>query len=105
MAGWGSTDTYHQDGEVAHVLDELQAFYLGKADGEAWVPTRVLRQMVNRRYRERDYLAKRVQKERQALVLAPIPASPPPPPGLSIRAVGDAGEFDDNLLVSKEAIR
>jgi hypothetical protein len=32
--------------------------------------------MGNRRYRERDYLAKRVQKERQALVLAPIPASP-----------------------------
>ena len=45
--------------EVAGVIGELQAFYLGKADGEGWVYTSVLRQLVNRLYRERDYLAKR----------------------------------------------
>jgi hypothetical protein len=50
---------YHVD-EAAGVLDELQAFYLGRADGEGWVYTSVLRQLVNRMYRERDYLAKRV---------------------------------------------
>jgi hypothetical protein len=30
------------------VLDELQAFSLGKANGEGWVYTSVLRQLVNR---------------------------------------------------------
>src|SRR5260370_37989127 len=45
--------------EAGGVLDELQAFYLGKADADGWVYTSVLRQLVNRMYRERDYLAKR----------------------------------------------
>jgi hypothetical protein len=45
--------------EANGVLDELQAFYLGKADADGWVYTSVLRQLVNRMYRERDYLAKR----------------------------------------------
>jgi hypothetical protein len=50
--------------EAGSVLDEPQAFYLGKGDGEGWVYTSVLRQLVNRMYRERDYLAKR-QREGQ----------------------------------------
>jgi hypothetical protein len=51
--------------EANEVLDELQAFYLGKADGEGWVYTSVLRQLVNRMYRERDYLVRRVQDGRR----------------------------------------
>ena len=51
--------------EAGGVLDELQAFYLGKADGEGWVYTSVLRQLVNRLYRERDYLAKRTADGRR----------------------------------------
>jgi hypothetical protein len=45
--------------EAAGVLDELQAWYLAKAEQEGWVYTAVLRQLVNRMYRERDYLEKR----------------------------------------------
>jgi hypothetical protein len=45
--------------ESAGVLDELQAWYLAKAEAEGWVYTSVLRQLVNRMYRERDYLEKR----------------------------------------------
>jgi hypothetical protein len=45
--------------EAAGVLDELQAWYLAKAEQEGWVYTSVLRQLVNRMYRERDYLEKR----------------------------------------------
>jgi hypothetical protein len=45
--------------ESAGVLDELQAWYLAKAEAEGWVYTSVLRQLVNRMYRERDYLEMR----------------------------------------------
>jgi hypothetical protein len=45
--------------EADGVLDELQAWYLGKAEREGWVYTSVLRQLVNRMYRDRDYLARR----------------------------------------------
>jgi len=45
--------------EADGVLDELQAWYLGKAEREGWVYTSALRQLVNRMYRDRDYLAKR----------------------------------------------
>jgi hypothetical protein len=45
--------------EAAGVLDELQAFYLAKAEQDGWVYTNVLRQLVNRMYRERDYLERR----------------------------------------------
>ncbi len=51
--------------EASGVLDELQAFYLGRADGEGWVYTSVLRQLVNRLYRERDHLAKRTAEGRR----------------------------------------
>jgi hypothetical protein len=45
--------------EAAGVLDELQAWYLAKADAEGWVYASALRQLVNRLYRERDYLERR----------------------------------------------
>ncbi len=45
--------------EADGVLDELQAWYLGKAEREGWVYTSALRQLVNRMYRDRDYLARR----------------------------------------------
>jgi hypothetical protein len=45
--------------EAAGVLDELQAWYLAKAEADGWVYTSVLRQLVNRMYRERDYLERR----------------------------------------------
>jgi hypothetical protein len=46
--------------DAAHgVLDELQAWYLARAEAEGWVYTRVLRQLVNRMYRDRDYLERR----------------------------------------------
>ena len=45
--------------ESEGVLDEVQAWYLAKADNEGWVYTSVLRQLVNRLYRDRDYQAKR----------------------------------------------
>src|SRR5579863_3796787 len=61
----GKYDNGYQVDEAAGILDELQAFYLGKADSEGWVYTAVLRQLVNRMYRERDYLAKRVQDGRK----------------------------------------
>src|SRR5579862_8951838 len=61
----GKYDKRYQVDEAAGILDELQAFYLGKADGEGWVYTSVLRQLVNRMYRERDYLARRVQDGRR----------------------------------------
>jgi len=41
------------------VIDELQGWNLGKAEREGWVYTSVLRQLVNRMYRDRDYLARR----------------------------------------------
>jgi len=45
--------------EAEGVLDELQAWYLGQAQREGWVYTSVLRQLVNRMYRDRDYLHRR----------------------------------------------
>jgi hypothetical protein len=45
--------------EADGVLDELQAWYLGKAERDGWVYTSALRQLVNRMYRDRDYLARR----------------------------------------------
>src|SRR5215470_8528359 len=48
--------------EAEGILDELQAFYVAKADTEGWVYSSTLRQLVNRLYRERDYLARRKQQ-------------------------------------------
>jgi hypothetical protein len=45
--------------EADGVLDELQAWFLVRAEAEGWVYTSVLRQLVNRMYRDRDYLEKR----------------------------------------------
>jgi hypothetical protein len=45
--------------EADGVLDELQAWYLGKDEREGWVYTSALRQLVNRVYRDRNYLARR----------------------------------------------
>jgi hypothetical protein len=50
--------------EAARILDEVQAWLLAKADNEGWVYTMVLRQLVNRMYRDRDYQAKRVKQGR-----------------------------------------
>jgi len=50
--------------ESAGILDEVQAWFLAKADNEGWVYTMVLRQLVNRMYRDRDYQAKRVKQGR-----------------------------------------
>ena len=50
--------------EAAGILDEVQAWLLAKADNEGWVYTMVLRQLVNRMYRDRDYQAKRVKQGR-----------------------------------------
>jgi hypothetical protein len=50
--------------EAAGILDEVQAWFLAKADNEGWVYTMVLRQLVNRLYRDRDYQAKRVKQGR-----------------------------------------
>jgi hypothetical protein len=51
--------------EADGVLDELQAWYLGKAEREGWVYTSALRQLVNRMYRDRDFLAKRSKQGRR----------------------------------------
>lgn len=45
--------------ETAGILDEVQAWFLVKAEQEGWVYTSVLRQLVNRLYRDRDYQEKR----------------------------------------------
>jgi len=45
--------------EADGVLDELQAWFLARAAAEGWVYTSVLRQLVNRMYRDRDYLERR----------------------------------------------
>jgi hypothetical protein len=50
--------------EAAGILDEVQAWFLAKADNEGWVYTAVLRQLVNRLYRDRDYRAKRQKQGR-----------------------------------------
>ena len=46
----------------AGVVDELQAWYVARADADGWVYTAVVRQLLNRMYRERDYLARRKQQ-------------------------------------------
>jgi hypothetical protein len=51
--------------EADGVLDELQAWYLGQAQREGWVYTSVLRQLVNRMYRDRDYLQRRQRQGRK----------------------------------------
>jgi len=51
--------------EADGVLDELQAWYLGQAQREGWVYTSVLRQLVNRMYRDRDYLHRRQRQGRK----------------------------------------
>ncbi len=45
--------------EADGVLDEVQAWFLAEAIKEGWVYTSVLRQLVNRMYRDRDYLERR----------------------------------------------
>src|SRR5579859_4388588 len=40
-------------------IDELQAWYLARTEAEGWVYTSVLRQLMNRMYRDRDYLTRR----------------------------------------------
>ena len=50
--------------EVDGVLDELQAWFLARAEAERWVYTSVLRQLVNRMYRDRDYLDRRKREGR-----------------------------------------
>jgi hypothetical protein len=51
--------------EADGVLDELQAWYVTKAEREGWVYTSALRQLVNRMYRDRDYLARRSKAGRK----------------------------------------
>ncbi len=41
------------------VIDEVQAWYLAKAEADGVVYTSAVRQLVNRLYRDRDYQAKR----------------------------------------------
>jgi hypothetical protein len=45
--------------EDAGVIDELQAWFVAQADADGWVYTSVLRQLVNRMYRDRDYQERR----------------------------------------------
>jgi hypothetical protein len=45
--------------EQAGVIDEVQAWYLAKAEVEGWTYTTALRQISNRMYRDRDYQVKR----------------------------------------------
>ena len=45
--------------EAAGVIDELQAWFLARADADGYVYTSVLRQLMNRMYRDRDYLERR----------------------------------------------
>jgi len=47
------------------VIDEPQARYLARAERDGWVCTSVLRQLANRMYRERDYLAQRKRDGRR----------------------------------------
>jgi len=51
--------------EADGVLDELQAWFLTRAEREGWVYTSVLRQMVNSLYRDRDYLERRKGRSRK----------------------------------------
>jgi hypothetical protein len=51
--------------EEAGVIDEVQAWFLALAKRDGWVYTSVLRQLVNRLYRDRDYQVKRKTQGRQ----------------------------------------
>ncbi len=51
--------------EDTGVLDDLHAWYLGMAARDGVVYTWVLRQLVNKLYRDRDYLEKRQLHERR----------------------------------------
>ena len=51
--------------EDSGVIDEVQAWFLALARREGWVYTSVLRQLVNRLYRDRDYQLKRKTQGRQ----------------------------------------
>src|SRR5215469_1670575 len=51
--------------EAAGVLDEVQAWFLAQAERDGWVYTSVLRQLVNRLYRDRDYQERRVREGRK----------------------------------------
>ena len=53
--------------EAGGVIDEVQAWFLAQAERDGWVYTSVLRQLVNRMYRDREYQEKRkVQGRRTA---------------------------------------
>jgi hypothetical protein len=41
--------------EADGVLVELQAWFLAQAERDGWVSTGVVRQLINRLYRDRDY--------------------------------------------------
>ena len=51
--------------EDAGILDDVQAWYLGMGERDGVVYTWVLRQLVNRMYRDRDYLEKRQRQGRR----------------------------------------
>jgi hypothetical protein len=51
--------------EADGVLDEVQAWFLAQAERDGWVYTAVLRQLVNRMYRDRDYQEKRKTQGRR----------------------------------------
>jgi hypothetical protein len=51
--------------EVGGVIDEVQAWFLAQAERDGWVYTSVLRQLVNRLYRDRDYQEKRTRQGRR----------------------------------------
>jgi hypothetical protein len=53
-----------QINEADGIVDEQQAWWLMKAEAEQWVYTSVLRQLVNRMYRDRDYLERRKREGR-----------------------------------------
>jgi hypothetical protein len=51
--------------EADGVLDELQAWFLAQAERDGWVYTGVVRQLINRLYRDRDYQEKRKTQGRR----------------------------------------
>jgi hypothetical protein len=51
--------------EADGVLDEVQAWFLAQAEHDGWVYSSVLRQLVNKLYRDRDYLEKRQRQGRR----------------------------------------
>src|SRR5262245_13248411 len=51
--------------EAGGVIDEVQAWFLAQAERDGWVYTSVVRQLVNRLYRDRDYQLKRQTQGRR----------------------------------------